>query len=141
MGGGEQRPAGGRGPAYEPRAGDGEGEYEIPDAGSGAGPGVEAGDVEGEDVDGGRQVELARFGAGDPARLASRAVAGPGDVGERVGRGGRGAVGAVSVLGVVGATQAAGAVDEETMMDEAVIEVLRRVHEEVLEDEEADAGR
>jgi len=32
-------------------------------------------------------------------------------------------------------------VDEETMMDEAVIGVLRRVHDEVLEDEDAAAGR
>jgi len=131
MGGGEQRPAGSPGGNYEPREPPDEAdtygrdsedsESEEPTTGGGA-----------EDGAGTEQQQLSAYDGGLPGGVNPVTDEVPGDV--EVGPSGQHAARMASYVALFGVVQGVGGIDGETEMDDAVIESLKRVHDEALEE-------
>jgi len=137
MGGGEQRPAGSPGRDYEPReppdeadtygrdSEDGESEEPMTDDETAGASGGGA-----EDGAGNEQQQLSAYGGGLPGGVNPVTDEVPGDV--EVGPSGQHAARMASYVALFGVVRGVAGIDEETEVDDAVIESLERVHDEAL---------
>lgn len=140
MGGGGRRPSTAGGGEYEPR----EPEDEADDYGdSGEREGDSKGATDGNQADAGgggseagggetSQQTLGAYGGGLPGGLnpVHDDIPGGPDVGEAAEKAGK----AAAWWGLLGAVQNVPEIDDETVLDDIVIEVLQRAHDETVEE-------
>ena len=131
MGGGERRPSTAGGGEYESREPEDEAD-DYGDSGEREGDSEGATDGDKADAGGGGQQTLGAYGGGLPGGLnpVHDDIPGGPDVGEAAEKAGK----AAAWWGLLGAVQNVPEIDDETELDDIVIEVLQRVHDETVEE-------